>query len=339
MSALPEEVGIAADLVAIADARVLLTNSLVIHEKVVIPVDAATLHFVSTMLGAELFYGLVDSERIEFCPSFTAQSITGQGRVAFSKGAFLEQLLSSPLLDFLGERSRLERAVVDHLIVPMTPTYDASDDARRAAERRFVEISKLPGHEALGLERQVGLRLGMARINDLLQVGYGALEFDTELPVLLSYADPMHARAAVSSEEIIGELHRIANLPDLGALAALESWTDKRLLSVLQSQEASDLRSWLRKNLAPGMDVREAYDAADRNLPSRNAWAGWMRFGTVTAVSTAVSSLIGGPVLGAAAGAVVGAADQAFGARIMDAVSWKYHPNKWNSFVSRSRPS
>lgn len=338
MSALPEEVGIAADLVAISNARVLLSNSLVIHEKVVIPVDAITLNVVSSVLGDELFYGLVDSERIEFCPSFTAQSITGSGRVAFSKDDFLEQLLSNPVLDFGGERSRLEHAVVDHLIVPMTPTYDASDDALDAAERRFVEISKLPGHEALGHERQTGLRLGMARMNDLLQVGYGAMQFDTELPVLLSYADPMSARAAISSEEIIGELHRIVNLPDLGTLSALENWTDKRLLSVLQSQEASDLRSWLRKNLASGMDVREAYDAADRNLPSRKAWAGWMRFGTVTAVSTAVSSLIAGPMLGAAAGAVIGAADQAFGAKIMDAASWKYHPNEWNSFVSRSRP-
>lgn len=338
MSALPEEVGIAADLVAISDARVLLSNSLVIHEKVVIPVDAVTLHVVSSVLGRELFYGLVGSGRIEFCPSFTAHSINSRGKVAFSKDDFLEQLLSHPILDFLGERSRLERAVVDHLIVPMTPAYDASDEALTQAEHRFVEISRLPGHEALDRERQIGLRLGMARMNDLLQVGYGALELDTELPVLLSYADPMRARAGLSSDEIIGELHRIGNLPDLGTLAMLEDWADTRLLNVLQSQEASDLRSWLRANLVPGMDVREAYDAADRNLPSRRAWAGWMRFGTVTAVSTAVSSLIGGPVLGAAAGAVIGAADQAFGPRIMDAVSWKYHPNKWNSFVSRSRP-
>lgn len=335
MSALPREVGIVADLIHIADTRAVLSNSLAIYDKVMIPVDAPTLFCLSGILGEEIFFGLVDHGRIEFCPAATARSRGRHEELPFSKETFLTDVLSDPLLEHLPDKARMERALVDTLIVPMTPTYGASDSAIRDAERRFVETTKQPGYEAFDYNRQVGLRLGLSRINDVHQVGYGALELDAELPILLNCAFPGGNQPSLSSAELIGGLHKVSNLPDLGTLAAQEKWDNTRLLNVLLSQEAADLRSWLRENLCSGMDVRDAYEAANRGLPSRNKWLGWMRFGSVAAVSTAVTSLMKSPVAGAVTATVIAAADQALGARVLDSISWKYHPNEWLSFVSR----
>jgi hypothetical protein len=102
------------------------------------------------------------------------------------------------------------------------------------------------------------------------------------------------------------------------------------------SDEASELRQWLRTNLEPDLDVRDKFFRTLKDLPSKKTWASWLRFGTVTTLSSGLSLLLASdPILSGVVGIVSGAIDTYVGQRITEKMLDPYHPQEWVSYMEK----
>jgi hypothetical protein len=299
---------------------------------------------------------LLEEHRVVFCPAASMANLRASVDTAVTHSRVVSNIQSQlkgfdPDPDYVAQ---IVRQVDQHLLTGPNPNYRKWTEVLATASEAFDEVAMRPGYEWLyprdprsggpSLDRIVGLRSGLARLSDLVAAGITDFEMDEELPVLLEVCFPtlnLHEVTGASgvkdvdAREVVRALHRIDNLPPLGQFARDRGWSSGELIDTVLSDEANNLRVWLRQNAVPGLDVREAYIATERKLPSKKKWNGWLRFGAVTGVSTAVGLLFANPIAGALAGAAIGATDQAVGADAQKRLVDPYHPNSWLSFVKR----
>lgn len=350
----------AADLqFIVSDPLGFLADMLVTYDQVIVPIDARILLHLSARIPVTQIDRLLKEHRLVFCPAASRRFRMSTGAYRefgeFTRSMFLAHVhdeLSSIEFD-TQSHAKLMRQVEHHLLVGPQPDYHRWTAVLDVAVAAFNEVAGRSGYEWLypidprfgvaSLDRVVGLETGIARINDLVEVGVTDLELDAELPYLMSVCFPAQDLSAatksritdVGVRDLVRSLHRIENLPLLSEIARRESWSDERIIDTLLSDESARLREWLRVNVVPGIDVREAYTVATAKLPSKQNWNGWLRFGAVSAVSAAVAALVTGPTFGAVAGLAVGATDQAVGTKLQAWLSDPYHPKSWLSFLRR----
>ena len=348
----PDSVGSAADLMFIVDSvAAYLADCLLLYDQIIIPAS----QFSITRLYGEFLPSQLDrlfeEGRIKFCP---AMSWPPENEL--SVDSFLSILFRDiQIRDNVPIDSDIVRQIEANLMVTKDATYSNWLAIWSEAEKAFYEAAQRPKYGWLypidprtgnpNRDRIVGLQTGLARMNDLIAVGILDIDIDLELAALLAVCFPtLQLKELVDSEakqlnptELAKTLHRIENLPPIGDLLRSRRWTVENAMDAVLSEEAHQLRNWLKLNIAPGVDVRDVYFSSLNALPSKKDWIGWTRFGVVSAVSTAVGSLLtANPFIGAAAGLAIGAADQKFGEKVTEKVTDNYHPKKWLSFVKRS---
>ncbi|MCK4394376.1 hypothetical protein KAX17_15855 [Candidatus Bipolaricaulota bacterium] len=343
----PKTIGSAADLMFTELAPIAyLIDCLVLFDTVVVPASHSSLSSIYAHTEPHELDPLFQSGRIKYCP-------------AMSYSAWdTDTLLSHPPFDVNdGSFDDLRSHLKEHLLDSGHADYSLWQATKDEAEAAFVAASKRKGYEWLfppdrfGMDsrhRVVGLTTGLARINDLLVAGIPAIDLDLELATYLDICFPStpledivddKASSRVSTRSLAESLHRIENLPPLGEMVRSGALSQAEAIRMVCSDEAAALRDWLGSHVAPGVDVRDAYYGTLRELPSKKAWTGWVRFGIVSGVSTAIASLLtANPAAGAAVGLGLGAVDQAFGGRATEALTDGYHPRQWLSYVRQAAP-
>lgn len=331
---LPHTIGVAADLVFIETNPIAyLADRLLVYEKVIIPSDPLVVSYLYTRIGPIQVGRLLDSNRLAFCPAISLHSKKEDTSVE----GFMKRLHEKIHLPDSTERKVALSQIEKFLLYQENADYHAWENIEEIALNNFISVARRPGSEHLTHNRQIGLQMGLARINDLICAGVNAHEMDKELPALIDISFPGGAfrlnTPEESANEILSELHQITNLPSPGSIIAAEQWEDEKAINLILSDDAGNLREWLKSNIRPGLDVSATYVHALSGLPSKKAWIGWLRFGAITGVSTAIGALLD-PVAGAAAGAAIGAADYKYGEKVLELVN-PYHPKEWLSLAER----
>lgn len=313
-----------------------------------------TLHLLYHLIGTDQMQRLLNKERLKFCPAMSLQLAFERGNKEFSRSRYISMIEKTqkgiPQHD---DPKEILQQLDSNLLIGPNPNYLRWEAIKKTAINGFEEVAARSGYEflypvnpfngSLNRDRRVGLEIGLARISDLAAAGITDIEMDNELMWLLDISFPGNSSSPLSSAgsakadaaRTIEKLHCIKNLPPLGQIVAAENWSAEKMLDVALSDEADELRDWLGNNLGPGVDVRDAYIQKVEVLPSKKAWAGWLRFGTINSVTTTVGALIGNPVLGASIGLAISALDQQFGQKTTEAVADPYHPKEWLSLSSR----
>lgn len=345
---LPRQLGVAADLTFIVKSPMaFMADALLLYDQLIIPGDNITLSTLYNRIGAEQLGRLLHARRLAFCPALS--NYTQRQDDEFTRAKYfacIEKGLG--VLDADEQRTAL-RQVEEHLVVSASPDYFSWRQVARGAATAFIDAVRRPEYEFLqpidprsgmpDLDRQVGLEHGLARMNDLVAAGVLDMEMDRELPFLLDVCFPASVRRPVSgmpdidAMRTIENLHRLRNLPSPGKVMVEEQWADERAVDLILSDDVSELRAWLRKNVSPDLDVRESYIQKLEGLPSKKEWLGWLRFGAVSAVTTAIGALAT-PVAGAAAGIALSAFDQKLGPKALELAD-PYHPKQWLSIAER----
>ncbi|MFJ3448319.1 hypothetical protein ACIPM0_08835 [Pseudomonas sichuanensis] len=347
---LPARLGIAADLCFSTPDNVgYLADCLLVHEEVVIPLEATVLNRLEAAFETKQLRLLLREKRIRFCPAYSLEHANSTTPEAYARDRFIERVRKQDMHQHASDRNALFAEIEETFIDLIAPDYTAWLPAKGEVDDAFGYYAGRPGYEFLfPSERyyyQTGAVMGIARMNDLLAAGVSEMEMDHELPQLLELCFPIRrAEGATPGAEvfharkIINDLHKIENLPSFEKTGFPLVFRDRedinKIITTLVSDEAQDLRMWLSKHLAPDLDVRASYSASEKLLPSKKKWTQWMRFGAATGVSTAIGMCLAGP-LGAAAGAAVGAIDLAKGEKTT-ALLDGYHPKRWLSHIQRN---
>jgi hypothetical protein len=130
--------------------------------------------------------------------------------------------------------------------------------------------------------------------------------------------------------ELISTINSMNHLPSLKALLLEDKLKKNDIIKIILSDEATSLRKWISQNLQPGLDVREFYIKSYKQLPSKQNWIKWLKFGGSTFLTTALSFVLSGnPILASILGIGVGAADHAFGDKMTEKLLDPYHPREW----------
>lgn len=347
---LPSRLGIAGDLIfSVRTPAEHLLNALLIYEQVVVPLDFRVLPRLLADFSGKQLKRLIDAGSIWFCPEATAHLALRREPAEFSRADFVSSLFTNVIRQDDRESGVLD-AIDGSLLCGDYGDYSAWRHLHDVAVDEFDHVARREGYEYLRPperlfssrnDYEVGLRTGLARMNDLIVAGVPDMQFDKELPVLLEICFPGKKRpqavsaGAIESDalEAVENLHRIGGLPLLAPRLTHFEAVVGSMIDIVLSDEAAELRAWLRQHWVPGLDVRDAYIAAERRLPSKKAWTGWLKFGAVTGVSTVVGSLIVDPLTSLVAGTAIGALDQQFGQKSVETLGDTYHPSQWLSYV------
>lgn len=324
-----------------------MADALLIYDQLIIPADHITLVSLYMSIGAEQLGRLLHARRLAFCPAMSNYARGQDDKFTLSNS--LAQIQKGLHLFDANEQRTALRQVEEHMVVGASPDYFSWRQVAEDATTAFLDAVRRPGYEFLQpidprsgmpvLDRQVGLTHGLARMNDLVAAGVLDMEMDKELPFLLDVCFPARVHRPVSGVpeidalKTIENLHRLRNLPSPGKLMVEDQWADERAVDLILSDDVSELRAWLYKNVSPDLDVRESYIQKLEGLPSKKEWLGWLRFGAVSAVTTTIGALAT-PVAGAAAGIALSALDQKLGPKALEFAD-PYHPKQWLSIAER----
>ncbi|WHS62651.1 hypothetical protein [Pseudomonas sp. G2-4] len=346
---LPSRLGVAADLCfSVSDHVGYLADCLLVHDEVVIPLDAAVLNVLEAAFDTNQLRLLLQEKRIRFCPSYSLGYANGLKPETYDRDQFFAKVRAWDLHKSKSDRDGLFSEIEKTFVDPISSNYSTWLPARDAIEDSFGHYAARPGYEFLFPgERyyETGAISGVARMNDLLLAGVPSMEMDMELPQLLELCFPIKRLGSASpgadhfaAKHVINKLHKIENLPTFETgerpdfLRPIEEV--KNIVNIVLSDEAHDLRVWLAKNLTANLDVRAAYDSAEKRLPSKKSWTNWIRFGMTTGAGTVAGMFLAGPP-GAIVGAAIGAADLASGEKAV-AMFDGYHPKIWLSHMQRT---
>ena len=182
--------------------------------------------------------------------------------------------------------------------------------------------------------QEIGFRAGIGKILDIWSTGTFNIHFDSEMEHYLKNCTSLQIdfleKLNCPQDNIIESLHSIGNLPSLKAQIILGQKGINDLVKIVLSDEVNDLQNWLKKNITPGLDVRDFYYKSLGSLPSKSNWVKWLRFGSATALSFILGLFISGnPVLATLLGVGIGAADTASGDKLTKLLLDPYHPRDY----------
>lgn len=349
---LPERLGIAADLTfGVADSLGYIVDCLLVHGEVVVPLNAMTLSELEDTFGTDQLITLLRERRLRFCPSYSMAYANKNKPEDFNRDVFFNDVRDKEVFREHLDRNLLFKEIEETFLTPENSDYSAWLPAMEQVDDsfdRFAGHSRYNRFYPAGEPRyyRTGAIFGVARMNDLLAVGVPAMEMDDELPQLLELCFPTlnnnifdEDSFYLNAQKVISDLHKISGLPSFerpGRKPIHRTGEEvSQIIKAILSDEAHDLRKWLASNISSDLDVRSAYDNAEKLLPSKKTWTNWFRFGASTGFGTAIGALIADPLIGFAAGTAIGAADLLMGEKAASLALDSYHPKIWLSHMQR----
>ncbi|WP_137983355.1 hypothetical protein [Pseudomonas viridiflava] len=358
---LPKRLGIAADLCfSVPDHVGYLADCLLTHDSVVIPLNHQTLNRLEAAFDSPALFELIKNQKIVFCHNTSPLSSKNLDNSLFDRERYVAEVREGDLFRNGSDRPALFSEITRSFVDPISRPDAGLIEALKQVDEAFDFYSIRPGYKFLFPRDEgilapgrhyflVGALTGVTRISNLVSSGILGMEMDAELPMLLELCFPIKREAGVEenalryqAQKIILDLHKIQNLPSFEIKEYRPILRDQddisKIVNLILSDESQNLRDWLQSNIKPDLDVRAAYDRADKLLPSKSQWSGWMRFGATTGLGTLAGLLLPDPLIGAAAGAGIGLIDQAIGGKATETLD-TYHPKVWLTQMSKLMPS
>ncbi len=186
---------------------------------------------------------------------------------------------------------------------------------------------------------EVGFSSGIGRIIDCWSSGEFNIHFDYEMEHYLKnctyISKTITDKLPKHQITLIEDLHKIRSLPSLKTAIIYDKFSTKEFVDLVLSNEVHDLQKWLRKNIQPGLDVRDFYNKSLNHLPSKSNWTKWLKFGSSTILTSALSFFVtGNPAIASILGIGVGCADTAFGDKLTETLFDPYHPRDYLGFFA-----
>jgi hypothetical protein len=357
---LPKQLGIAADLCfSVPDHVGYLADCLLVHDSVVVPLNSQTLNRLEAAFDSPPLFELIKKQKIVFCHNPAYNSHGSDEDSVFDRERYISEVREQDFFKHGDDRSALFAEITKSFIDPIAQSNSGLAQITKQVDEAFKFYASRPGYEFLfprdqGLLApgryyyQVGALTGVGRISNLVSSGITTMEMDRELPWLLELCFPIKREAGVDesalrhdAQKIISDLHGINNLPsfEVKEYRPITRHHDEvsEIVKLILSDESQELRNWLQSNLTADLDVRAAYDRAEKLLPSKSQWSGWMRFGATTGLGTLAGLVLTDPVIAGAAGVGVGLIDQVFGAKATAQLD-TYHPTVWLTQMNKAMP-
>lgn len=358
---LSKKLGIAADLCfSVPDHVGYLADCLLVHDSVVVPLNAQTLNRLESAFDSPPLLELIKNQKIVFCQNAIYNPQDCESNSTFDREQYIFEVREQDLFKRGSDRPALFAEITKSFVDPVSHSSSGLAQITKQVDDAFKFYASRPGYEYLFPRDQgflapgihyhlVGALTGVTRISNLVSSGITAMEMDRELPLLLELCFPIKRETGVDesalhhdAQKIISDLHKINNLPsfEIKKYQPIMRHRDEinEIVNLILSDESQELRNWLRSNITADLDVRAAYDRAEKLLPSKSQWSGWMRFGTTTGLGTLAGFLFPDPIIGAAVGAGIGVADQLFGGDATAQLD-AYHPKVWLTQMSKTMPS
>jgi hypothetical protein len=318
-----------------------LADVLFLYETALIRADITTIRLLYTLLSTEELNLLLKAGRIRFCACVNDSSFSRPvllpGLTAPTEKYFSEIYDTlDDHADFLTSSPRAIVNQVEEFFVPHQMLETSVAEHFQDEMEKSIDFSELPTVPHQPLYHVLAFKHGIGRCLDFWSSGTAALHFDPEMEGYLSLCDMERSLPLKSISANLGNpvdtLHRMNNLPTVRDLVTTGTLDKNGLLKLILSDDAYRLRDWLTLNLNPEMDVRDSFYQSLNKLPSKNAWTAWLRFGSISILTTGFSLVISGsPALAAILGLATGAADTAVGHKVVEKFADPYHPRNWVS--------
>jgi len=351
----PTTIGFAVDLtipavsipVVTSDLYILLylADLLLLYDTILIRSDFLTSQILYSGLTVEELEPLVNGGRLRF---FAANAWSRTAPVLDRNSSRPTSEYFRQLYDYMSFTKDLvisdPKRVVRQIEANSVPNQELEADSAAAFQQEMEqslrpEIDQLPTPFGEDIDYHVvGFRNGIDRILDIWSTGTLEVYLDPQMLGYMEFSD-------ITRSEVLGKLanelgnpvdvlHTISHLPTVTEMIVANALDKDGILRLVQSADATKLRNWLKENLEPDMDVRDSYFRSLRQLPSKKLWAGWLRFGSVSLLTTGLSLLLSGnPALAALLGLAVGATNQAIGKKLTQKLLDPYHPKQWLSGI------
>jgi len=357
---LSKQLGIAADLCfSVPDHVGYLADCLLVHDSIVVPLSHQTLNRLEAAFDSPPLFELIKNQKITFCQNAIYNPRESEDCSTFDRERYIAEVRAGDLFKDGSDRPALFAEITKSFVDPISQSNTGLAEITKQVDEAFNFYASRPGYEFLFPRDHgplapgqyyflVGALTGVNRISNLVSSGITAMEMDRELPLLLELCFPIKREAGVDesalrhdAQKIISDLHKINNLPSFEIKKYQPTMRDRYEISdivkLILSDESQELRNWLQSNITADLDVRAAYDRAEKLLPSKSQWSGWMRFGTTTGLGTLAGLLLPDPIIGAAAGASIGLVDQLLGGKATAQLD-AYHPKVWLTQMSKEMP-
>jgi len=351
----PTTIGFAVDLtipavsipVVTSDLYILLylADLLLLYDTILIRSDFLTSQILYSGLTVEELEPLVNEGRLRF---FAANAWSRAGPVLDHDSSRptskyfrqLYDLMSFPKDLVISDPKRIVRQIEAHSVSYQALEPDSADVFQREMQQSLrPEIEQLPRPRGEDKDYHfVGFRNGIERVLDIWSTGTLEVYLDPEMRRYLEFCDMRRSDILDKLANELGNpvdvLHTISYLPTVKEMIVANVLDRDGILRLVQSDDATKLRNWLKENFEPGMDVRDSYFRALRQLPSKKLWTGWLKFGSISLLTTGLSLLLSGsPALAALLGLAVGATNQAVGEKLTQKLLDPYHPKQWLSGI------
>ncbi len=137
---------------------------------------------------------------------------------------------------------------------------------------------------------------------------------------------------------MINKMSTLKNIPSLAEIILSSENRSKKLIEIVNSNEASDLRNFLHNFSESDSDLRDIYIKNAANLPSKKKWVDWLRFGGVSVVSSILGTVLtANPVIGTAIGMGIGVVDKVAGDTLINSMTGDYSLDSWFSYIEKRK--
>ncbi|KAF2337834.1 hypothetical protein [Flavobacterium nitrogenifigens] len=322
-----------------------ISDLFLIHNIVYFRNDLGTIKELFDTFSSDEVDELIKNNRIKFYdPLFSKPFEDSSKNIEYIEKKLSE--LNDSHSSFFKEHLNITRVmnqIVDNLVQPKLE--EDFDKIKIELDELFYNNDFMPD-EFYHMDRIIGYNQGIEKIRELAKIGITSTTLDNEVEYYLNICN----RASIKKDNknlriedvdindisITEQFHQFRNMPTLVDLLHSSEYPTKRFLDIINSSEAYDFKNWIQAIDEKDVDIRDYYTRTFSNLPSKNKWIDWIRFGGVTILSGILASIISSnPVVGIGVSLGAGALDKKLGDDLIDKTASKYNPEWWIRFLNK----
>lgn len=321
--------------------RTLITicDLFLLNDKVIFRADPETIFELSSAFSDEDLNELTKTQRIGFyLPKYH--------NTGFNKGETLEKKIFERFKyskHFIKQNTNIQKTislVFDNIL--QEKTQQTFEEFELQMTKLFFE--SFEKDERISMDVQIGFKQSLAKIRELWAIGINSIYYDWEIHNYLDRCDKaaylknvdLNIKPINPSHSIIDDLHYFKNIPSIAEIIHKSDEPTELFIDIVNSHEASDFRNWLKSNAEKNVDIRDMYMRSQSKLPAKDKWIDWLRFGSVSVISTILGTIASSnPAIGFLVGTGVGVVDKVYGDKFLNSASTVYSPDNWVNFIQR----
>lgn len=322
-----------------------ISELFLIHDRIYFRNDVGTLKELFDTFSSDELDELLTNDRIKFYnPLFSKPFEDSNKNIEYIEKKLSE--LNDSHSSFFKERLDIPRVlnqIVDNLVQPTTD--ENFDKIKTELDELFYNNDFMPDR-FYHMDRIIGFNQGIEKIRELAKIGITSNTLDNEVEYYLNICNKANIKKNnhdliledidINNLSITEQFHQFRNMPSLVELLHMADNPTRDFLNIINSTEAEDFKNWIQAIDEKDVDIRDYYTRTVSNLPSKNKWVDWIRFGGVTILSGILASIISNnPAVGIGVSLGSGILDKNLGDDLIDKSAHKYNPEWWVRFLNK----